>query len=321
MSRVCAVGLYLKLTCVVIGEQMLALFQGGDDDGVLALSDEALHGPTPSGAETEAEETQEEGGNPETADVLVVDASKEEQPKPEVVQQKTCDDARFWRVRAQSQARTGDFEAALASYEKSLSCVDEVFSWDSGTAPSRMRLLLDVGDLCADENSGLGGQARAQEFYRKAATLGACPGAWFRLGKNCVELGQFIEAEDAFAKVTAMDNTHALVWAELAKLSLLADPVRLGDARQYVQQAFEYQIASRDALLELADAFLAAADKEQDPGVAANAREVADRCLRHSLALGEDSAIRARLLELLTDENEKEACRLFLSPRKGPVIA
>ena len=71
-------------------------------------------------------------------------------------------------------------------------------------------------------------------YFRKAATLGACPSVWFRLGCSCLSFGDAVGAEDAFAKVTAMDNTHALVWAELAKLSLRASPPRLGDARQYV---------------------------------------------------------------------------------------
>ena len=230
----------------------------------------------------------------------------------------------FGGILAQAQAALGRPDEALDSYGHSLECVDEVLSWESGSVPSRVTVLMAAGDLCAatSADGGLGDVGRAQEYYKKAAMLGACPGVWFRLGKSCAELGQLIDAEDAFTKVTAMDNAHARVWAEMCKLCLRAQPaMRLGDARLYADLAFEHRLESRDALHDLADAFLeAASERAQDAGATETARAYAERSLRQSLALGEDPAVRSRLVDVLTSEDEKEACRMFLSPRRGPAL-
>eukprot|EP00750_Incisomonas_marina_P021796 INCI471.1.p1 GENE.INCI471.1~~INCI471.1.p1 ORF type:complete len:1056 (+),score=227.04 INCI471.1:262-3429(+) len=304
----------LRLT--VQAYNMAAAYQRGEDDKVIELSSkflENVRGPT--------SQTPEEA---KTANFESLDVGSEEQTTARA-ESLAVEDACFWRVLAEALSRQGNALDALTAYDRSLACVDETFNWDSGGVPSRIRILLAAGDLCADEDS-INDRTRAQEYYTKAATLGACPSVWFKLGCNCAALGQVEEAEDAFTKVTAMDNTHALVWAELAKLSLIVDPVRLSDARQYADQAFAHRIDSRAALHGLADAFLATGNSAPNSqsnlgaGAAASARAYAERCLRQSLALGEDKSVRARLASLLTNTDEREACEMFLSPRRGPAI-
>jgi hypothetical protein len=120
-----------------------------------------------------------------------------------------------------------------------------------------------------------------------------------------------------------MDNAHAAVWASLARLCLLARPrPRLSDAQAYADLAFEHRLDSRLGLWDLAEAFAAAANDPAagDVGARAGARETAQRCLRLSLALGEDAEVRARLAALLPTQDDKDACRMFLSPRKGPAL-
>ena len=92
---------------------------------------------------------------------------------------------------------------------------------------------------------------------------------------------------------------------------------------RYADQAFEHRLDSREALSELADAFLASADAataDGQAGAAARAVAYADRCLRLSLAVGEDAGVRERLAALLTSPDDREACAMFLSPRKGPSL-
>lgn len=323
----------LRLT--VQAYNMAAAYQRGEDDKVVELSSKFF-----VGRNTEPDTTSQtsEEAKTENAAESVVEVGSEQRTSSTSsrAEAPAVEDACFWRVLAEALSRQGKTVDALAAYDRSLGCVDETFNWDSGGVPSRIRLLLAAGDLCVDENSINFDRARAQEYYSKAATLGACPSVWFKLGCNCAALGQAEEAEDAFTKVTAMDNTHALVWAELAKLSLAADPPvrRLSDARQYADQAFAHRIDSRAALRELSDAFLAttvdsAANTQEGElllgagaaaSASASARAYAERCLRQSLALGEDRNVRARLASLLTNSDEREACEMFLSPRRGPPI-
>jgi len=216
----------------------------------------------------------------------------------------------LWRVMGEAKLELGNEKEAKEAFDKALTCPDENTEWDHGL-PSRLMILRKLGSL----HSKAGNHSAAQSAYYRAVTVQSTSGTWLKLGRACLDGGQWSGAEEAFAQVCIMDNQNAEVWALMALLCLRCEPKRTTEAVQFCNKSLMNRLVDAGLLSTLATEFLGVPDAPANQKKTLS--KLAENLLRRSLAAKEDPGVRKQLIDLMPEKDAKDACRMGISPRKS----
>ncbi|RKO83519.1 hypothetical protein BDK51DRAFT_34747, partial [Blyttiomyces helicus] len=93
-----------------------------------------------------------------------------------------------------------------------------------------------------------------KSMYLRACELNGSSVSWLGVGKACLALKEFDEAEDALSEANVLNNRDSAVWAYLALLCLTLD--RTFEANQCIAQALRLGIKDTTVLRQAGEAFL-----------------------------------------------------------------
>ncbi|KAJ1566520.1 Cilia- and flagella-associated protein 70, partial [Cladochytrium tenue] len=202
------------------------------------------------------------------------------------------DDPDVWAALGHVQYAAGRWADAAVSYETVLSLPTE--PRDVGRTYERLGNLhlrqcgAIVGDAAARPPAEVDHAKRAKSLFLRGCEAGQSARGWLGVGRACMVLGSYAEAEDAFAEANVLNNRDSDVWAHLALLCLLQE--RRFEANQCVAQALRHGARNAEILtligarfLELGEAAPAAESLrvalELDPG-SDTTRELFERAVR-----------------------------------------
>jgi cytochrome c-type biogenesis protein CcmH/NrfG len=86
----------------------------------------------------------------------------------------------------------------------------------------------------------------AKSMFLKSCHIYPTSRSWLGVGRACVLLEEFVDAEDAFAEANILNNRDSEIWAYLAQLSLSMG--RNTEANRAVSQAIRLGIKDDDLL-------------------------------------------------------------------------
>ncbi|KAI9098181.1 hypothetical protein DFS34DRAFT_619887 [Phlyctochytrium arcticum] len=183
------------------------------------------------------------------------------------------DDPNVWAALGHLQYVQKQNDAAQLSYETVLS-----FTKDSNDMPLvYMRLgSIHLHQAISRKPVDVAGARMAKSMYLRACHAGPSAASWLGVGRACLALETWDEAEDALAEANVLNNRNAEVWAHLALLNIKQD--RSFESSQCIAQALRLGVRDASVLRSAAQALLSA-----------NQPTVAVECLRASLELEPDN--------------------------------
>ncbi|KAJ3416941.1 Cilia- and flagella-associated protein 70 [Chytridiales sp. JEL 0842] len=94
----------------------------------------------------------------------------------------------------------------------------------------------------------------AKSMFLRACEAHASAQSWLGVGKACIALGEYDEAEDALAEANVLNNRDSEVWSFLALLCLIQD--RQFEANQSISQAIRLGINDPEILRLVGSSFM-----------------------------------------------------------------
>ncbi|KAJ1551557.1 Cilia- and flagella-associated protein 70, partial [Nowakowskiella sp. JEL0078] len=145
----------------------------------------------------------------------------------------------------------------------------------------------------------------ARTMYLRACEIDATSKSWLGVGKACLLLTEYEEAEDALSEANVLNNRDSEVWAYLSLLCLTQD--RIFEANQAIKQALKLKIKDITVLRKLGEKFCIAGERS-------SATECFKMCLELHTATHESEIpfadLQKQFLEAMGDiqqiENEED---------------